>query len=474
MAAQQVELVVPRGRADAEIAAALAATLLLRLDTAAPALQLVAPATRHARLPRLNDDVPLLEALAAEHDGFDSVDRFTGAPARAPVIRLSFGEPKLTGVAVTTAEWRVSVGVAAELGPPGNAVAAAYAGVLAAIEAVKAMLRSVGVAHRNLGAWTGTVSLWDYGFPGEAGPEIGVLDLDGTSFAGCGGIASATAWVLGLLTLSGSPVAVDDDLIEGPNLNRHLTASRREAAASARKVDAFAALLDAAGATTVPCFSRWQDLDLARRGGVDTAMVTVDDDATRRDLQLDLPRLVLNAGNADTGLYRVTRHDFIHGACLRCISRADHRSRGPEESAARRLGLRLEDVEPHLAAGRPLPDALLARATITEAERDQLRGLDAREALGVVCGRFAPLPMLPALSMPALSAAPGVLLAGELIKSRLAIDATLDEQRGVLTAGLLVGPHARWLSHRGKQPGCECTDDIYRGAYRRRWERRAA
>ena len=85
----------------------------------------------------------------------------------------------------------------------------------------------------------------------------------------------------------------------------------------------------------------------------------------------------------------------------------DERSHGPEESAARRLGLALADILPFLEGNDPLPEQLLARAVVTDEERDRIRGLRARQALGVVCGQFAALPDVPALSMPALSARPG-------------------------------------------------------------------
>ena len=133
-------------------------------------------------------------------------------------------------------------------------------------------------------------------------------------------------------------------LFDGHNLNRHLTAGHPEAAAGVAKVEAFATLLDTAGAQTETVPFQWQELAQEQRTGVDTVVISVDHDPTRRDVQLDLPRLILNAGNADSGLYRVTRHDFLNGACLRCASRGDQRSHGPEESAARRLGLDLADL----------------------------------------------------------------------------------------------------------------------------------
>lgn len=470
LARTRVEIILAHPHSDAEISAAMTATLLLRLDRAAPIIHIVAPGTRSRPLPRLSD-APLVEALAVEHTGFNSVARLTTTPSGPSVIRLVFGGEHSDAVAVASRGWQVAVGTTLDH-PAGNPIAASYAGVLGAVEAVKAMMASAGIQHRSLRPWRGVVSLWDYALPGVTGPALlDPLDLDDVSFVGCGGIASASAWVLGLFDLTGAPRVVDGDHLDGPNLNRHLTAAQPEAAEEMRKVDAFAALLDDAGASTVMEFSRWQELATPDRRRIELVAITVDDDPTRRDVQLDLPRLILNAGNADTGLYRVTRHNFLDGACLRCISRGDRRSHGPEESAARRLGLTLGDIQPLLATNLPLPEELLARATITQEERARIRGLSARQALGVVCGRFSPLPEVPALSMPPLSAAPGVLLAGEIVKSSLGVVLAppLDGDRNVVSAGILSGPHDRWLSGRVKQPGCECGDDAYREAYRRTW-----
>ena len=206
-----------------------------------------------------------------------------------------------------------------------------------------------------------------------------------------------------------------------------------------------------------------------RHGQTRTRSSDVDHDPTRRDLQLDLPRLILNAGNADTGLYRVTRHDFIHAACLRCIARADLHSGGPEDSFAQRLGLPLADLRPYLDRNEPIPEPLLGWAALTVSERARLRGVRARKAMGIACDSFAPVPELPALSMPALSAAPGVLLAGELVKTMLRSELPLSRDKNMVAAGVLRGPHDRWLSSRQKRDGCECGEVIYQQAYKRQW-----
>jgi hypothetical protein len=463
-----VELTMPKATPDAEISLAMAATLLLRLDKAAPRLHLTTPGVRQRALPRLNAG-PLGEALILAHVGLDSIERASMTSAADPVIKLVFGPGAAGGVTVISSGWRAGIGEVDD-GEAGNELAATYAGVLAAVEAIKAMMSAVGIRARALMPWTGTVSLWDYGLPGRRGPGLPAeLNLNDVVFLGCGGIGSATGWTTSLLPLVGRPALVDDDHIDLTSLNRHLTAGYADAVAETAKVDALGDLLASAGAHPQRLRSRWQDLDPGLRTGRALVAVSVDHDPTRRDLQLDLPRLILNAGNADTGLYRVTRHDFLHGACLRCIARADLRSSGPEESFAQRLGLPLSELKPYLDANQPIPDALLERGSLTQAERAQLHGVRARKALGIVCDAFAPLPSLPALSMPPLSAAPGVLLASEIVKSILETDVALNTDGNMIAAGMLRGPHPRWLSRREKQAGCECGDPIYRRAYERRW-----
>ena len=101
LAGIRVELVVEQVRPDAEISAALAATMLLRLDRAAPILHVVSPRTRARQLPRLVD-LPLAAALKLEHRGFDSVARLSAAPAGDAVIRICFGTTSPSSLSVTS------------------------------------------------------------------------------------------------------------------------------------------------------------------------------------------------------------------------------------------------------------------------------------------------------------------------------------------------------------------------------------
>lgn len=464
-ASATVQLTAADGDSAAEVAIAMAATLLLRLDDAAPILFIDGPQGRTRAIPRLGDGA-LVEMLAREHTGFRSTSRLFAGHAPDCLIHISFGRKRPGALTVDSGGWDVAVG--SDLPDVGNPLAAAYVGVLAASEVVKALLDAAGVHHRRIRPWTGVASLWNHQLGTSAGPAIpDTVDLAGAYLIGCGGICAALAWTLALLPLAGCASAIDDDVLDDTNLNRHIIAGYDELEAS--KAGLVADLLTAAGADVQPIPSTWQDLGATFKAGCTLGVISVDHDPTRREVQFDLPRLLLNAGNADTGLYRVTRHDFIEGACLACISHGDGRSSGAEESAARRLGLSLADVRPFLENNTPFPSDLLGRASLTDAERHRLRGKRARTALGIVCGEFSPAPDQPALSAPTLAAAPGVLLAVEFVKHVIGDAPSLGRGGNHLAASILAGPHRRWSSVMSKLPSCSCQDDVYRSFYARKW-----
>jgi hypothetical protein len=308
----------------------------------------------------------------------------------------------------------------------------------------------------------GSVSLWDLACDGEDGPELpAVLALDGVAFAACGGVASAVFWTLGLLSLSGRPLLFDPDAIddEGTNLNRHLTASHADIGQA--KVDLASKLLSEAGAMPTPVPGPWS----SPRVDLRTAVVTADDDAVRREVQFDMPRQVLSGGTNDDGIYAVSRHDFLNEACLACIARGDLLDTSPVAGAARRIGLAEEDLAPYLATDDPLPAVVLAKTSLSKAERDVLSRVPGCDFIEHVCGTIRLAPSAPAVSAPMLSAAPGVLLAADLVRLSLT-----DLVPGSVTmTSILTGPHSRWTFTRRKTPGCACTDESYRAHFRRKW-----
>jgi hypothetical protein len=463
MTSVDIDIVAPMLTPAIETAIAMTTTLLLRLDAGAPRLHLDLPASRSANLPRLGEG-SLLDELAREHEGFRSIDRLAAGRSECPALRLDFGGDGGDGVVVASAGWACALGASLPDGP-GNALAASFAGVVAAAEALKVALKGAAVGGR-LREWRGVVSLWDYSLTATVGPAIpDMIDLDGVVFVGCGGIASAIAWPLALLRLAGAPVAVDGDVLDDTNLNRHLTGSFREIGVG--KAQLFKVMLEAAGATPVEQPTAWDAVDAAQRGAVDLGVISVDDDLVRRDFQLDLPRRILNGGTSDEGLYQVTTHDFVNEACLRCIARANLRGGGPEESLARRLGVPVDELRSHLQQDQPLPDEVLRNASA--GDREVLEGVRGRDVVRVACGHLKPRPDEPAVSAPMLSAAPGVLLAGEIVKDRMDAETPLSPPTNALATSILTGPHDRWLMRRHKRGECECRDPIYVKFYRSRW-----
>jgi hypothetical protein len=435
-----IELIAARLDPATEIALALTAILLVRLADFAPTIRIVVPRDRTVALPRL-PDTPLPDALVTAHTGFASAARITTTPAGPCGLRLIFNGPA-DGMPVNSAGWAVAIGH--RLDGTGNALAAAYAGVLAAAEAFKTPV---------------------------IGPPVAQLDLGEHAWVGAGGVASATAWTLSALhhagtRLSGHGNVIDDDLIDedGTNLNRHLIALMTDL--NAGKADLFAGLLATCGLELTPQPSRWEKLAAAQRHP-SLAAISVDDDEVRRAVQFDMPRTVLNAGTGDQGGYQASAHNFLDGACLACISRADKAASGPEASLAVRLGIPLETLRPLLRSSDPLSGHLLAMARLTDHERAEIAHLPGRRLLQRFCDELLLADDGPAVSAPMLSAAAGILLAVEIAKN--SHDGAPGAPGHVIRTSILTGPHDRWYSPRHKTADCQCTETVYQNHYKSRW-----
>jgi hypothetical protein len=462
-----VELVADQLNPAVEVSVALTTTLLLRLADFAPTIHLVVPQDRTVALPRLAD-TPLVDALTDAHTGFASTDRLRSGRADRYDLRLVFAG-QADGLPVSAAGWAVAVGH--RLDGTGNALAAAYAGVLAATEAFKTVLAHLGVMPERARPWRGVVSLWDYSMSAAAGPDLTRADIGEHAWIGAGGVASAAAWSLAALhqtgvALTGHGLVVDADTIdeEGTNLNRHLIALMSDRGAG--KADLLSKVLTAGELALTRRSCRWEELSRITRQPR-LAVVSVDDDAVRRAVQLDMPATIINAGTGDRGEYQASRHNFLDDCCLSCIAQADKATSGPDASLARRLGLPLDTLRPLLRSSAPLPADVLARSGLTGSERAEVASVAGRDLLQRYCDRLRLDDDGPAVSAPMLSAAAGTLLAVEMVK--LSQEGAPSVPGQVVRTTILAGPHERWSSTRGKTPGCHCEEDVYRQHYHRRW-----
>ena len=73
----------------------------------------------------------------------------------------------------------------------------------------------------------------------------------------------------------------------------------------------------------------------------------------------------------------------------------------------------------------------------------------------------------PAVSVPMLSAAAGVLLAVEIAKH--SYDGAPGAPGHLVRTSILTGPHHRWYSQRHKTADCQCTEAVYQNHYKSRW-----
>ncbi len=457
LANQSVVLRLGTPTREGEIALAMAATLFLRMDRAAPALSVVAPA-RVSSLPGLGDG-PLAGALAEQHREMTSLARFSDSEPHVGAIELSFGDGT-QGLRVRSEGWIAGVGSTA-VGGDGNPIAAAFAGALGANEAFKTLLLDSDMALRNPPKhWSGEASLWDYSLdPLDAGPELAPgLDLDDVAFVGCGGVSGATFWTLALLRLRGRPLLCDDDNVDITNLNRLLFA--RHGNIGQKKVDLVKRLLDSRGTHAAARSVRWEALDQVERRAARIAVVSVDDDGVRRRVQEWLPSMILNGGTGDGGDYQVTRHGFLDGACLSCISHGDETSSSLEERVALHLRISVVAFLPYAASSSPLPPELIEQAAVSDEIKVELRTIPARRLSQRFCDELA-TSVEQAVSAPTLSATPGILLAAELMKE-VAGGATELGRHNVVRGSVLRGPHKHWLLQLEKRQDCICTDETYR------------
>jgi hypothetical protein len=225
-------------------------------------------------------------------------------------------------------------------------------------------------------------------------------------------------------------------------------------------------LLDTCGTHARAFPKRWEELTKEERHAARLAVVSVDDDRARRDIQASLPEVILNAGTSDGGEYQVSRHNFVDGACLSCIAHGDQSVSSLEENVARHLGLPIEEFLTHVRKDEPLPAEVIERSSIADEIKAELRMMPARRLVQRFCDALSSVEG-DAVSAPTLSALPGILLAAEIVKHGVGQHVADPDGYNVIRASVLRGPHKRWRMWREKRPGCICTVDAYRGYYNR-------
>lgn len=455
--------------------------LLVRLDRFAPQLDVTLPRVERHALLRLLPGGSLTQGLEYFFAPFPAAHRlqFHAVPASSvPRLRVVISpQPSADSLQVWADGWITYLNTAAPFRPEAaNAVGACVAADFAAAEVFKHLIADLPLRPglKVLPIHQLVFSGYDYGLVPGTNPALPAeVNVDGVVVVGLGGIgagfvaaASALPGLAGLLTL------VDKDALDPTNLNRLLYARPGD---SGYKVDLCRWALGFHPAVD-PQVAWFDEFTASHGSRHDLVVVGVDKDPVRRAIQASMPRLIFNGGTSDVASFQVTRHDYLHGACLACIAPEMPETHPAERELARQLGLSLETVLQYQTSGAALPAALLREAgQLSEADIKRLGDRPLAEIQARVCAEL-PLgagPQEEAVSISFLSALPGFLLLGEVIKERsyrhtLRVPLNATSNRFLLS--LLGRPRAELLrTWWQKVPGCDCSRPAFVSHYRRKW-----
>lgn len=457
--------------------------LLLRLDAYCPIVDVALPSVpRHPLLRLLTGDT-LEDGLTAFFAPFPAAKRLTIGPMIATpqlddLQLLISPRPTGTALSVWADGWIAYLNTPAPVGSwDENIVGAAVAAGLATAEVFKRLIIDIPLRPGVRIILTDQLvfSTFDYRLAAGANPTLpAAINVDGVALIGVGGIGSAfVAAATSLPRLAGHLALVDEDTLDITNQNRFLVARPGDHGAKVHLCrEALAFHSDIAAHET------WFEEFSGRHPRLDLAVVGVDQDKVRREVQASLPRLILNAGTSDTASFRVTRHTYLDGACLSCIARDDLRPRPVERELARKLGLPLETVMAYQASGESVPADILRRGgNLSVTEIEQLAGRSLVEIQQRVCAELRiggeGEQQEAAISISFLSALPGFLLLGEVIKEQSYPELDRPPLNATINHALLavLGRPGQSLLHgrREKRSDCDCGRSVYQRHYRRKW-----
>lgn len=318
-------------------------------------------------------------------------------------------------------------------------------------------------------------SSYDYGVNRESDnpPLPNDIDLGQVFVAGVGAGGGAAAYCLAsALSPKGTLYLIDPDEISYPNLNRHIFATSSDAELKEPKVTAAARMFGRKAALTIKTFhGSYQDFAVSWAGKkMDILVSTVDNDQTRRAIQWDLPRIILDAATEHATDCYVKRVKLGEGLCLHC-------SHPPSQ----------ETIDQTLSASIGLPLSEIAALDSTNAPFEQRHVESMRES----CAKHGILPPVVGqhfsdwvrescaqmklgerqnISIPAPHTVvfAGVLIAGEIIKERCFPDAVLNNYFSY-DGIALVEPWMRLQL--APIPNCPvCSDTAVLGRYREKYD----
>ena len=356
-----------------------------------------------------------------------------------------------------------------------NAIGALASSCFGAGEAFRRLLellgssnRAVILKQRNLIFSTLDYSLNTATAPNPALPSN--VDLGAITVVGAGAVANGLIFALGVIPGLTTQVSIIDDQAydEGSNLNRCLLANLSDK--SKPKVASIASIkFD--GVRIIPYQSRYESLKTSLKTS-EIVLSTIDENKPRTIIQSDLPRLLFH-GATGNNVGTISRHDFLNDACLGCLFFDDEIV---SNNIAKETGLPYDKASKLLATELPLStDEIrivaeksgIAIGTIEQYVGKPLAELYRKEICGVVKVNIAETEVAGTASF--VSALPGVLLAGELLKEQISQFKQFRLSNYLSLS--LFNPAYRWLLKKPKDERCSCLcgDQIMQHAYKEKW-----
>ncbi len=389
-------------------------------------------------------------------------------------------------VRVVSAGWWAGVSDAEPTDDSANALGACLAGVIAFGEFFKLayapLLGSLGPRPAAGPGW----SLLDYAQRAPSAEDLvplRSLHHPPAALVGCGAIGQAAAYVLGHLShVAGSIDLVDPQTVSLGNLQRYLGTSVSDAESSTHKVKLAGLRLTKVWQNVGLHVVDWAGYRLARRGDPELVLSALDSAQDRRQLQLALPRAIINAWTrvSECG---ITTHVFDSDRqCLQCtyLPRTPGGASSDMQQIIAELGLDPIRVV-HLLAGAPLttPDlrAIESRRGLSSGALERWRGESVRPLFGHLCGMAEVRGGVTenyVVPLPHVSAFAGTLLAAQFV--HLASGHELESRP--IELSVLRGPGDAWLQApalKTSHPApCICKDEIYLARFRDKWASRSS
>ena len=343
-----------------------------------------------------------------------------------------------------------------------NPIGAFAASALASAEVFKQILRKSGSTNRTVGTRTQHVlfSALDYSVNSRnpVNPELpSTIEMGDALLVGAGAVGCSFIFTLGYIKeMQGDLTVIDYDRIDESNLNRYLIACHADI--GKQKVDVASDFL-ISKILTRPISARYEDYKKTTNSSkFDLVVSTVDNNHAREQIQSDLPRLVLH-GATHEQMFVVSKHDFVNGACLGCLFFKQELGYG--EQVSEETGIPIEEVDRVLSTNGTFTEGhaqTIARERGGDAKRlSSFVGLPFKEVYAKeICGmlRIQIGTASAAATVSFVSAMPGILLAGELIKDR--VRELKDYRLSNYFTMSLFSPLAGQLMFRQKDPRCSC------------------